>query len=164
MKASPLSASFDARLYRVGLSLYPPAFRRDFATDMLRDFNDARTETQSSGRHRDLWILRARMGTDLLRTISLQWLRTGLPLIAVLSLTCALVAAATLVSLWPRMDLDLPSGTADADAIALALLAVTVVIFIASTIMLTLWILPTLLRRRSSRNPRRVTTKGRLFG
>jgi hypothetical protein len=149
MSDSPSAASFDITLYRAGLQLCPPAFRRDFSAEMLRDFDAARTEAQSSGRRRDLWALRAQMGSDLLRTIAVQWLRTGLPLIAVLALAVALIAAASLVSVWPRMYVDLPAGTADADVIAVALLAVTVVIFIASTIMLTLWIMPALLRRPS---------------
>jgi hypothetical protein len=86
------SRSPDTRVYRAALWLCPSGFRREFADEMVRDFDDAHSEVTSMGA-RDMWPLRLVMAVDLVRTAGVQWARTGLPVIAVLSLTVALALA-----------------------------------------------------------------------
>ena len=86
-------ASLDSRLYRAALFLYPPAFRREFSSEMILDFNEARDETQQAGDGRGLWAFRADISADLVSTVVLQWMRTGWPVIVLLSMIVPLTAA-----------------------------------------------------------------------
>jgi hypothetical protein len=140
------AASLDARLYRAALYLYPPAFRREFSPDMIRDFDEARREAQLAGR--GLWAFRAQMSADLGRSVVLQWLRTGLPAIVAMAVTGPLIVASALASVWRPVSFVLPQGTADADLIALELLVAVVILVIAATIIFTLWFTRPILRRR----------------
>lgn len=87
------SPSVGARLYAAALWLYPTEFRREFSSEMVQDFEDASTDAARSGSwdRTAWWICVAR---DLLTTISVQWWRTGLPLVALCALGGALGAAA----------------------------------------------------------------------
>jgi hypothetical protein len=147
-------ASIDVTLYRAGLSLLPPAFRRDFAPEMLRDYLTARTEATASGAPANLRRLRAEMGTDLLRAIVAQWFRSGVPLIVLLTMVVPLLVGVSVAAVLPRVRFELPMGTPDVEIIGAVLLASTAVIFIAVTIMLTVWVTP---RIRPARPPRRPT-------
>jgi hypothetical protein len=80
------TASLDTRLYRAALHPYPPVFRRDFSGKIVRVFDEARQEMILTRPEDGLWTFRARMIVDLARTIVGQWLRTGWPCIAVLSI------------------------------------------------------------------------------
>jgi len=140
--------SLDTRLYRAALHLYPPAFRRDFSREIVRVFDEARQEMLRTRPQDGLWAFRARMIVDLARTIVGQWLRTGWPYIAVLSILYPLTAASALSSLWRRWPIVLPRGTADADILMLELLAAVVLLIVATTIILTLWFTRPLLYRR----------------
>ena len=142
------TASLDTRLYRAALQLYPPVFRRDFSREIVRVFDEARQEMLLTRPEDGLWAFRARMIVDLARTIVGQWLRTGWPYIAVLSILYPLTAASALSSLWRRWSIVLPRGTADADILMLELLAAVVLLIVATTIILTLWFTRPLLYRR----------------
>src|SRR6185295_11324783 len=84
--ASLIAMAFDAvtpieaRLYRAALRLCPDAFRRDHGDEMMCDFDDARSEAAASGA-RAVWAFRLLVAADLGRTLVVQWLRTGLPVI-----------------------------------------------------------------------------------
>lgn len=60
-----------------------------------------------------------------------------------------LTAASALSSLWRRLAVVVPRGTADADILVLELLAAVVILIVAATIILTLWFTRPLLYRRS---------------
>jgi len=131
--------SVDARIYRAALRLFPAAFQRDFADDMLRDFEDGLDEARRCGRASARWFFRGRLLADFARTLGLQWLRTGWPIVGVLAMAITLASTAALATVWRRMVILLPSGTADQDVIALEMLTVVVFLFIVATILLTMW-------------------------
>jgi hypothetical protein len=133
------SRSLDARLYRAALRLCPPGFRRDYADEMVADFNQAHDEASSTGNHA-VWRFRLLMAVDLARTFSVQWSRTGLPLIALVSLVVPLTLVEGLATLARHATFDIPADTAHAEIIGIMLLTVTAVCLIAMTIVLTLWV------------------------
>jgi len=141
-------ASLDTRLYRAALYLYPPVFRRDFAAEMVRVFDAARHERLLARPGGRLWAFRAHMWVDLAGAVVRQWLRTGWPVIAALSILYPLTAASALSSLWRRLPVVLPTGTADGDILVLEMLTAVVILLVAATIILTLWFTRPLLYRR----------------
>jgi hypothetical protein len=144
----PTTAPLDSRLYQAALFLYPPAFRREFSSEMVRDFNEARAETEQRGHRRSLWAFRADMSADLVSTVVVQWIRTGWPVIVLLSMIVPVTAASALARLWQRTHVVLPHGSSDADVTALVLLTAIVLLVIAATIILTLWFTRPLLYHR----------------
>jgi hypothetical protein len=133
-----LSRSLDARAYRAALWLCPSGFRREYGDDMARDFDDARSEVISMGT-RALWRLRLMMAVDLARTAGAQWSRTGLPIIAVISLTAALALAEGLATIARHATFELPADGGNIEMIGVLLLATVSVFLIAMTIVITLW-------------------------
>jgi hypothetical protein len=140
----------DAKLYQAALYLYPPSFRREFGLEMMRDFEEARQEVCAGGPPRGLWALRATMSRDLARSVVLQWIRTGLPMIALLSMTATLGAFAGLARLWNGASIDIPE-TSNSDLLGLELLAAVVLLIIVATIVFTSWFA----RERARLLPRR---------
>jgi hypothetical protein len=146
----PPSASLDTRCYQAALYLYPPAFRREFSDEIVRVFNEARHDSQLSAPAGGLWAFRALMIADLVSAIVRQWLRTGTPFIAAISVLYSLAAASAVAAIWRRTRFVLPHGSADADVMALELLTAIVLVVIATTIILTLWFMrPSLYRGRT---------------
>jgi hypothetical protein len=137
--------SLDGRWYRMALSLCPPAFRREHGDEMAQDFAEARREAAARG-DGALWTLRLLMAIDLVRTFSVQWLRTGFPVIALVSVLVSLAIAEALAAIARRATIPMPD--ADADVVGILLLAVTSVVLIAMTITLSLWVSRTTLRGR----------------
>jgi hypothetical protein len=129
----------DTRIYRRSLNLFPAAFRRDFSKDMLRDFEDDRTEALESGRVTAIWAFRVRMLRDFTRTLGVQWIRTGWPVIGGLAMILTLMFMSALAGVWRQVEIQLPTGSPDQDVIALEMLTVVVLLFIVATIFLTLW-------------------------
>jgi hypothetical protein len=78
-------ATVASSIYQALLHLYPPAFRAEFGDEMTLDFEDG---TQDAWRARgwpgilSLWAV---IGVDMARTALLQWLRTGLPMLILVS-------------------------------------------------------------------------------
>jgi hypothetical protein len=140
-------ASLDARCYHAALFLCPPAFRREFAQEILLVFDEARQEARLAAPQYGLWSFRARMAVDLAATIVRQWFRTGLPILAPLAILYPLAASSALATLWRRMPFHVPRGTADSDVLMLELLAAVVLLIVAATIILTLWFTRPLLYR-----------------
>jgi hypothetical protein len=135
------------RLYRAALFLYPPAFRREFSTEMTRDFHEATEETRIVGRRRDLLALWCRIGADLAGTIVVQWLRTGLPVLLLCSIAGAIAAASVAANMVPHEALVPPAGDHDRDLMTLIMLTGVVLLVIAATILFTFWFLRPLLQR-----------------
>ena len=131
--------SLDGRLYRAALSLCPAGFRREHGDEMVRDFDEARGEAAADG-GRALWILRLLMAVDLVRTLGIQWFRTGFPAIALASILVTLALAEGLASLALRArfaPFQMPADPVDAEILGVLLLAVMSVMLIAMTIVLT---------------------------
>lgn len=136
---SGAARSLDAQLYRTALSLCPAGFRQEHRDEMARDFDEARGEAAARG-DGALWMFWLLMGIDLLRTWSVQWLRTGLPTIVLVSILVPLAIAEGLAAIVRRATIPMPVHVADADLLGVLLLAVTAVVLIAMTITLTLWV------------------------
>lgn len=144
-----LPSSLEGHAYRLALWLCPPGFRREHGDEMSRDFDEARGEAAGHGRGR-LWSLRLLMAIDLVRTLAVQWLRTGLPFLALALILIPLhvVAAAMLAGLARLATIAMPAGVAQAETMGVLLLAITVVMLIAITITLNLWVSRLNARRR----------------
>jgi len=140
-------AAAGARLYSAALFLYPPAFRREFSSEMARDFSEATEDTRLAGRRSGLLALWARVGADLARTVVVQWLRTGLPVLVVCSIAGAVVAASVAANVLPRAPFAVPAATTDRDLMTLIVMAGVVLLVIVATILFTFWFSRPLLRR-----------------
>ena len=129
----------DARLYRLGLRLCPGEFRRDHSDEMACDFEEARNEAAAAGAQA-IWVFRLLVGADLARTLAVQWLRTGLPVIGCAALLFTLLLANGVASaarfVTARMRVDrLPS-----DAVGVVLLSAVAVMVIVATIVFNHWV------------------------
>jgi hypothetical protein len=129
--------SLEGRLYRAALSLLPPTFRREHGVEMARDFDQARQEAESASA---LWLLRACIAIDLVRTLAVQWVRTGLPIIAVLSLVVSIAVAEALAAIARRASIQMPAGFEHEDELIVLFMAQISVVLIALTILLSLWV------------------------
>ena len=129
--------SLEGRLYRAALSLLPPAFRREHGAEMARDFDQARQEAASASA---FWLLRACIAIDLVRTLAVQWVRTGLPIIAVLSLVVSIAVAEALAAIARRASIRMPAGFEHEDELIVLFMAQISVVLIALTILLSLWV------------------------
>jgi hypothetical protein len=125
-------------MYRAALWLCPAGFRHEYAQEMARDFQEAHDEAATRGGSR-LWWLRLAMAIDLARTVAVQWARTGLPAISVVSLIAALSLAEALATVARHATFEIPSDPMHAEMMGIVLLATTSVFLIAMTIVLTLW-------------------------
>jgi hypothetical protein len=115
--------SLEGRLYRAALSLFPAAFRREHGPEMASDFDQSRQEADSASA---LWMLRACIAIDLVRTLAVQW--------ATLALAEALAVVAR------RASIRLPAGFAHEDELIVLFMAQISVVLIALTILLSLWV------------------------
>jgi hypothetical protein len=139
-------ASFLVQAYRTALWLYPPGFRGEFGDELAGDFNEALAE---AGGWRDTLRLLASVGADLIRTIVVQWVRTGAPIVALIAVGVAAVmtsGAATITS-GPRWTHAVRPEDQELATVMLLIGAVLLVIVV--TILFTLYFLrPKRLRRR----------------
>ena len=134
---SNLLSSFEGRLYRAALTLLPATFRHEHGAEMARDFDEARQEADSA---RAFWLLRAGISIDLVRTLAVQWVRTGLPLIAIASILLSLALAEALAAIARRTSVRMPEGLEHEDAVVVLFMAEISVVLIAMTIFISLWV------------------------
>jgi hypothetical protein len=125
--------ALDARWYRTALWCCPPAFRREHGDEMSLDFEAARREAGARG-CRALWGIRLLMAIDLVRTLGVQWVRTGIPALAVVSMLVPLAIAEALAAVVRRAPIPMPGDGGAVEVHVVLLLAVTSVILIAMTI------------------------------
>ena len=149
------TSSLESRCYRLALWLCPPVFRREHGDEMSRDFDEAydeaRGDAATRGR-RALWTVRLVMAIDLVRTAGVQWLRTGLPIIALVAVFVQLaiaVALAASVEIARRVTRPIPDDMPDGEVLGVLLIAVITVMLIGMTIALNIWV--TRLNRRRRR-------------
>jgi hypothetical protein len=135
--AADAPVSFESRLYRAALRLCPPEFRRDHGDEMAADFDQAVAELPST-RGRRAWALRGAMGVDLARTVVVQWLRTGLPIIGLVAIGTSLLLAAGLASVVRRLTLRIPVEPDTSELVGLVLLTAVAVMVIVVTIVFNL--------------------------
>jgi hypothetical protein len=148
MRARPSVADV---LYRAVLRLYPARFQEDFASDMALDFAEASDDAWRERRWAGLIGVWCRASADVLRSLTLQWMRTHLPLISVLSIGIALSTAALAQTIAPKGPFFVNVQPHDRDLVVLILITACVLLVIASTIVFTLWFLRPLLYRHTAR-------------
>jgi hypothetical protein len=140
-------ASIGVRCYRAVLFLYPARFRQQFQIEMARDFEDASHDALAAHRRSialvALWML---VAGDLVRTLAIQWLRTGLPLVALVAAFATSGTVSVLAWIWPAEPAVFPSG--DSDLMLLVLIVSVVMLVIVATIVFSLWFLRPLVYRR----------------
>jgi hypothetical protein len=138
-------------VYRAVLRLYPLRFQEEFASDMALDFADASDEAWLERQWPGLLEVWVRCAGDVVRSLTLQWLRTRLPWVAVGAGLVALSTAAIAQTVVPRGPFLAQVTPSDRDLVILMLMAACVVLVIASTIIFTQWFLRPLLYRRTTR-------------
>ena len=138
MAADP-APSVDARLYRAALRLCPGEFRRDHGDEMICDFDDGRSEAAAAG-PKAVRVFLMLGAVDLARTLVVQWMRTGLPVIGCVAVLVPLLLANAVASaarfVTDRMRVErLPS-----DAVGVILLSSVAVMVIVATIVFNHWV------------------------
>lgn len=141
----------ESTLYRAALYLYPPAFRREFAAEMMLDFDEARQDARGFGEAGRLWAFRVEIYGDLARSVVLQWVHTRLPVIAVIAIAAPLVVLSGLVQFLPATSVTPSFEGADGDLIGLELLVAGVLFIIATTIVFVSWHMRRFMRRMPAR-------------
>ena len=138
-------------IYRAILRLYPARFQEDFASDMALDFADASDEAWIERRWTGLIGVWTGSAVDVARSLALQWMRTHVPLISIVSIAIAFSTAAIAQTITPKGPFFANVNPHDRELVTLILLAACVLLVIASTIIFTHWFLRPLLYRGSSR-------------
>ena len=138
-------------VYRAVLRLYPFRFQEDFAADMALDFADASDEAWMRRQWTGLLEVWVRSAADVVCSLTRQWMRTRLPLVALIAGLVALSTAAIAQTIVPRGPFLAQVQPHDRELVILILLAACVVLVIASTIIFTQWFLRPLLYRRAPR-------------
>jgi hypothetical protein len=123
-------------LYGLALNLYPPAFRREFGAEMLRDFCESSQEQRPNGLLR-LW---GHTLADLLWTLIVEWSRTLTPVIALMAATATFLSLEMLCHVIqpPRLS-DMSTRTSDADMLTLETLVTTVLLVVVAVLLITHW-------------------------
>lgn len=106
---------------------------------MLLDFVEAHREAAANG-DAALWVLRFAMAVDLVRTVAIQWLRTGFPLIGLASVLITLALAEGIATVARYATIYVPADAAQEEVLGVLFLAVVSVLLIAMTIVLTQWV------------------------
>jgi hypothetical protein len=136
-------------VYRALLHLYPARFQEEFAADMTLDFADASDDAWLSARWPGLIGVWARTAVDVTRSMTVQWLRTGVPLVAVVAIVIALTTVSMAFSAIPDEPLFAKVRQQDRDLTILFFMTACVLLIIAATIIFSLWFLRPLLYRKA---------------
>lgn len=144
----PRALSVGATLYRAAVHLYPPAFRREFAHEMTRDYLQAADEAWLDGGWRSMLTLWGHLSVDLVQAVVLQWLRSGRPAIALIPAIFTLMGIGLTAQLVPETPVALPVSQTDRDLLVLMLLVIVVLMIVVATIVFTLCFTRPLLYRR----------------
>ncbi len=136
------------RTYRLLLRLYPSSFRREFGHEMALDFDEAGREAWNDRQWEGLIAFWGRMSADFAATVAIQWMRTGLPAIALVSVLVAMGVTSAAAQIVPRGPMGSTFTPDERDLAMLILLVGVVLSVIAATIAFTLCFTRPLMRRR----------------
>lgn len=137
-------------IYKALLALYPPAFRREFASDMIQDFEDASHEAWANDHWRGMLLLWVSTSVDVVRNVPAQWLRSGTLIVTALALVTATSCVAVgLLDL--RVRYTMTPSSPERDVLLLLILATTIVVLIAATMVFSLMFLRRALNRHGGR-------------
>jgi hypothetical protein len=135
----PRDLSIDGLVYRTAIRLYPPRFRQAFASELVRDFREARTEVLERRDRRGLWAFRAGMLADFVCSLPREWWRSGWPAFVILAVLGTTGPAFALLRFWPRQIVFVPPDGLDRDVVTVQLLVVSLLFVIAATLIITVW-------------------------
>ena len=135
-------------VYRAGIRLCPPAFQREFGPQMLLDFEEARGDAGIAGPSRTKLRFHARMAIDLARTLVGQWLKTGLPAIAVLAMGATTVVMLLVSKAAQYVQFTVPDSDADPEVLTLMLLSTVLIVVLVLAVLFAQWAAHPRLRRQ----------------
>jgi hypothetical protein len=144
-------ASIGVAVYTALLGLYPRAFRREFASDMIQDFEDASHDAWANDRWKGVLSLWVFTSADVARSALMQWLRSGRLLVTGLALVTATSCVAVVGVIDPRVPYTLTSSSPERDGLLVLILITTVVVIIAATVIFSLIFLRPALDRHAGR-------------
>jgi hypothetical protein len=135
-------------IYQACLLFYPSAFRLQFGDEMVSDFDEATDDAWQARGWAGVTALWFVIGIDFVGTVALQWVRTGLPAVLVLSVTwstmmCTLIAQ----QLVPRAPILAPPRTPDEEMTIMLVGLAVVIVLIAAVILVTAWFWMLVVRR-----------------
>ena len=132
------AARLESRFYRAALRLCPAAFHSDHGEEMACDFDEARGAAAVAG-SRAVWTLRLMIVLDLVRTIGVQWLRTGLPAIAGVAACISLGLVASIASMGRWLAGRVAIDHETSEGVGFVLLSSVAVLVIVTTIVFNHW-------------------------
>lgn len=144
----PRALTASERIYRLLIRLYPSSFRREFGHEMTLDFDEAGREAWNDRRWEGLITFWGRMSADIAVTVAIQWMRTGLPAIALVSVVVAMGVTGAAAQIVPRGPMGSTLTPDERDLAMIILLIGVVLSVIAATILFTVWFTRPLTRRR----------------
>ena len=130
-------------VYRALVYLYPPAFRRQFSSEMACDFHEATCEVWHDGGAVAVMRLWIHIARDLVRTVAAQWFRSGPSLVFVLSSASAAICGFAVTQIARRPFQPASLSQIDQDKVVLLFLATLVILLAVIVIMFTVcfWLL-----------------------
>ena len=138
-------------IYRALLVLYPRAFHREFASDMIQDFEEASHEAWTNDGWRGVVSLWWFTGADVARGVLLQWVRSGTLIVTGCALMIATSCVAAVGMIDPRVPYTMAHSSAERDGLLLLILATTVVVLVAAILIFSLMFLRPVLNRSAGR-------------
>jgi hypothetical protein len=137
----PSLCAAAVRVHAALLLLYPPAFRREFTPQMSYDFDEASRDAWRAGGGLAMAMLWLRAAADLARTIPVQWARTGLPALLLVSpLPACAVFALAATRIGRVRPIAIAATEADREALELVLAATVVIVLLAASITIVTWL------------------------
>ena len=149
--AMPLLASISVAMYKVLLALYPGAFRRQFAADMVEDFDEATREAWANDQWRGVLSVWLFVCADVLRNVPVEWLRSGSLIIAAIAVVSATFCAAVVSTLDLRVPYTMNSSSPEREGVLVLILATTILVIIAATVVFSLMFLRPACTRHAGR-------------
>jgi hypothetical protein len=145
------ATAIGVAVYKILLALYPPAFRREFASDMIQDFEDASHDAWANDHWKGVLSLWVFTGFDVMRNMPAQWIRSRTLIVTALGLMTATSCAAGVGMLNLRVPYTLRPSSPERDGVLMLILVTTIVVIIAATIIFSLVFLRTALNRHAGR-------------
>jgi hypothetical protein len=144
--APPAVATY---LYQACLLLYPERFRLEFGDEMVSDFDEATADAWHTRRWSGVFAVWTLVGVDFARTVAIQWLKTGLPALIVLSAIWSMMIATLIAQQFvPRAPMLAAPRTPD-EEVSMMLVGMGVLIWlIAAIIAVTGWFWMLVIRRK----------------
>ena len=135
-------------IYQACLLFYPSVFRLQFGDEMVTDFDEATHEAWHARGWVGVWALWCLVVIDFARSVAVQWLRTGLPAVLLVSVAlnmmmCTLIAQ-QFVGRAPTLA---PPRNPDEEMKIMLVGLAVVIVLIAAIILVTGWFWMLVVRR-----------------